>query len=64
MIQRLIKKVILNGNETLTCVFYGTEKCRNIHNKGTTSCVDCPMMAQIMKKLYLYEEIEHEGDKD
>jgi hypothetical protein len=64
VITRLVQKVNVNGEEKIACVFYGTQQCHNIHNKDVSGCFNCPMMAAIMNKLYLYEEIEHEGEQD
>ena len=41
------------GNESVVCAFFGTEKCRAIHNDG---CTTCPMIAAMMNQLSLLED--------
>lgn len=47
---KIIKDV--TGRECVTCVHFGTEKCREIHNDG---CATCPMFAVILNQLHMFE---------
>lgn len=63
MTHRLIKKLNINGKDCYVCSLHGTETCRQLHKETQSDdvvCSECPMMAKILEKLYIYEEIEHE----
>lgn len=47
------------GKEVVTCRYYGTSECRNIHTSG---CNNCPMLGAILNQLNMFEQIYMEED--
>jgi hypothetical protein len=57
MYKPLTKKIIDNkGQQIVVCQYYGTKKCREIHN-APNECNSCPMIAAILSQLNVFEEI-------
>ena len=53
MYTRLTKTTTVDGRECVTCIYYGTEKCR-IHN-GVAGCNQCDVLAAIINQLHAFE---------
>ena len=52
--QPLTKKVNINGQNTVVCSLFGTEKCQ-IHNSNV--CIDAKYFQAILEQLNAFEEI-------
>lgn len=55
---RLTKTIISNGQEAISCIDLGTERCL-LHN-GIPDCGHCPMFARMLNKLSQLEDIIEE----
>lgn len=54
---RLTKPVLCDGNILIACCCAGTDECR-LHMKEDGSCMTCKYYANMIRKLYLIENIE------
>lgn len=55
MYKPLTKKIILNNQECITCVAFGTDKCK-IHTGEAKGCSDCSALSAIFNQLFAFEE--------
>lgn len=55
MYTRLTKVIVVEGQECVSCIHYGTEMCR-AHN-GVANCGECDVFAAILNQLYALENI-------
>lgn len=51
------------GADVITCSFYGTVKCRAIHNVSECNG-ECPVFKAIMTQLHAFEAIYLEEETD
>ncbi len=62
MYTRLTKTTTAEGRECVSCIYYGTERCR-IH-KGISDCNHCEVFAAILNQLHAFEDIFCEASRD
>jgi hypothetical protein len=55
MYARLTKVVDVKGQECVSCIYYGTERCRA--RNGVTHCGNCDVFVAILNQLYEFENI-------
>lgn len=63
MYTKLTKVITINGEECVSCAFFGTEKCQIHNNDKTHDCMHCKVMGAILNQLHEFEEMIEETDK-